>query len=348
MTRSKAIVTLAIGDLYRRQWEELCRCNWTQYAEKHGYDLLCLDKPLDSSARAAARSPAWQKCLILSADFAKSYEQIVWVDSDILINKGCAPCIASSVPVANVGGVNLWAAPGAAEFQRALFRLNQIWRPYNLSQEMQPRAMDYYMEWGLPNGVSEIITTSVLVLSPRHHKDLLEHVYYNYEDRGEPSWNYEMRPLSYEIIKSGAVTMLDSRFSTSWSVQMALHYPFLLTRESSAYSGREYGEEWERLLRCCVNIAFHNSYFLHFGPRKAEMKFVDACLSYPLKVIFKECDSTFRALHARQSDLARRLAKRQHELESMKASLSWGITAPLRRLNALAANLRSRLSKIRN
>lgn len=348
MTHSKAIVTLAIGDRYRCQWEELCRRNWTQYADKHGYDLLCLDKPLDSSARAAARSPAWQKCLILSTDFAKAYEQIIWVDSDILINKTCAPCIASSVPVENVGGVNLWAAPATAEFQRALSRLNQIWRPHNVCQEMPRRAMAYYTEWGLPNGFEEIITTSVLVLSPRHHKELLEYVYYHYEDRGAPSWNYEMRPLSYEIIKSGAVTMLDCRFSTSWSVQMALHYPFLLTRESSEHSGIEYGEEWERLLRCCVNIAFHNSYFLHFGPRKDEMKLVDACLSFPLKVMFKECDSAFSALHVRQGDLAKCLARRQHELDSMKGSLSWSITAPLRKIDALMAHLRSRLSRTRS
>jgi hypothetical protein len=344
MTRSKAIVTLVIGDRYRCQWEELCRRNWAQYADKHGYDLLCLDKPLDSSARAAARSPAWQKCLILSTNFAKSYEQIVWVDSDILINKNLAPSIASCVPIEKVGGVNLWAAPGAAEFQRALFRLNQIWR----SPEMQPRAADFYTSWGLPNGFDEVITTSVLVLSPRHHKELLEHVYYDYEDRGDPAWNYEMRPLSYEIIKSGAVTMLDCRFSTSWSVQMALHYPFLLTRESSAYSGKEYCEEWERLLRCCVNIAFHNSYLLHFGPRKAEMKLVDACLSYPLKVMFTECDSALSALHVRQGVLAKRLARRQHELDSMKGSLSWTITAPLRKIDALMAHLRTRLSRTRS
>jgi hypothetical protein len=339
-TRSKAIVTLAIGDRYRSQWEELCRSNWTEYANKHGYDLLCLDKPLDPSARATARSPSWQKCLILSTDFAKSYEQVVWVDSDILINNSCAPCIASSVPLENVGGVNLWSAPSSDEFQRALSRLNEIWSP-----QMQSCATDFYTSWGLPNGFGEVITASVLVFSPRHHKDLLEHAYYNYEDRGEPSWNYEMRPLSYEIIKSGAVTMLDRRFSTSWSVQMALHYPFLLTRESSAYSAKEYSDEWEQLLRCCANIAFHNSYFLHFGPRKHEMKLVEACLSFPLKAMFKECDATFRALHLRQSDIARALAKRQHELESMKASLSWGITAPLRKLAAFVASLRSRLYK---
>jgi hypothetical protein len=332
---------LAIGDPYRSQWEELCRSNWTEYANKHGYDLLCLDKPLDSSARASARSPSWQKCLILSTDFAKSYEQVVWADSDILINNSRAPCIASSVPLENVGGVNLWSAPGPAEFQRAWFRLLQVWQPHKVVEEMQARAPNYYTQWGLPNGFGEVITASVLVLSPRHHKDLLEHVYYDYEDRGDTTWHYEMPALSYEIMKSGALTMLDCRFSTSWSVQMALHYPFLLTRESNANSGREYGQEWEALLRCCVNIAFHNSYFLHFGPRKAEMKLVDASLSFPLRVMFKECDSAFSALHVRQGDLARH----QQELDSMKGSLSWSITAPLRKIDAFIAHFGSRLYK---
>jgi hypothetical protein len=68
---------------------------------------------------------------------------------------------------------------------------------------------------------------------------------------------------------------------------------------------------------------------------------VDACLSFPLKTMLKECDSALRALNVRQSDLARALARRQHELESMKTSLSWGITAPLRKLDAFIANLRS-------
>ena len=159
----KLSLRLAIGDRYRSSsGKNFAAAIGPQYADKHGYDLLCLDKPLDSSARAAARSPAWQKCLILSADFAKSYEQIVWVDSDILINKSCAPCIASSVPVENVGGVNLWSAPGVAEFQRALFRLNQIWRPRRAPEDEPSCDGLLYLEWGLPNGFNEIITTSFL------------------------------------------------------------------------------------------------------------------------------------------------------------------------------------------
>ena len=89
-----------------------------------------------------------------------------------------------------------------------------------------------------------------------------------------------MRPLSYEILRAGAVTMLDCRFSTSWSVQMALHYPFLLTSANSAPLQTDYNEKRKSLLRHCVNIAFDNSYFLHFGPRKAEMPLVEICRKY--------------------------------------------------------------------
>jgi hypothetical protein len=362
MTHSKAIVTLTIGDHYRCQWEELCRSNWTQYADKHGYDLHCFKEPLDPSARAAARSPSWQKCLILSTDLAKRYEQIVWLDSDILINSSCAPCIASSVPVENVGGVNLWTAPGTAEFQRALFRLNEFWRSQKAVSLIPPCAVDYYISWGLPRGFNEVITASVLVLSPRHHKELLERVYYAYEDRGDSSWNYEMRPLSYEILRSSAVTMLDCRFSTSWSVQMALHYPFLLNSANSAPLQTDYNEKRKSLLRHCVNIAFDNSYFLHFGPRKAEMPLVDICRKYDemeaedplnirklaalrselaaLKITLEERNAATATLKVREADLTRRLLRSQNELDSMKSSRSWTLTAPLRRINTFAADFR--------
>ncbi|XWK85976.1 MAG: hypothetical protein U7127_17335 [Phormidium sp.] len=52
MKHSKAIVTLVIGKVYQERWESLCRANWQQYADKHGYDLICIDTPLDNSERA--------------------------------------------------------------------------------------------------------------------------------------------------------------------------------------------------------------------------------------------------------------------------------------------------------
>ncbi len=68
MKQSKALVTLAIGEKYLHHWKNFAQNNWQKYADKHGYDLICIDTPLDTSERAQARSPAWQKCLILSQE----------------------------------------------------------------------------------------------------------------------------------------------------------------------------------------------------------------------------------------------------------------------------------------
>src|SRR5437016_12929944 len=86
-----ALVTLAIGEHYLSNWQKYCAADWQAYAAKHGYDLIVITEPLDRSPRAMARSPAWQKCLVLSQEFARQYHQIVLLDSDIAINAATAP-----------------------------------------------------------------------------------------------------------------------------------------------------------------------------------------------------------------------------------------------------------------
>src|SRR5262245_21889852 len=105
MKNTAAIVTLAIGEPYLDSWRRLCEPSWKSYASKHGYDIICIDTPLDKSARAQDRSPSWQKCLVLSQDFSHKYQRIVWVDSDILINAKISPNIVDGVPIDKVGGV---------------------------------------------------------------------------------------------------------------------------------------------------------------------------------------------------------------------------------------------------
>src|SRR6266571_5654160 len=79
-----AIVTLAIGDAYLNRWRAHCESGWSRYAERHGLELIVIDKPLDQTFRAAARSPAWQKCPVLRPDIAGSFDRIIWIDSDVL------------------------------------------------------------------------------------------------------------------------------------------------------------------------------------------------------------------------------------------------------------------------
>ncbi|MGD1703992.1 hypothetical protein [Dapis sp. BLCC M229] len=109
MKNSKAIVTLALDKKYIQEWKNFCQKNWHQYANKYGYDIICIENSLDDSERAKQRTPAWQKCLILSQEFSQNYEIIVWADSDILINWYNAPCIVKDVAIEKVGAVFSWS-----------------------------------------------------------------------------------------------------------------------------------------------------------------------------------------------------------------------------------------------
>ena len=119
MTNSKAIVTLALGKKYLKEWQQFCQENWQKYADKYGYDVICIDAPLDESNRAIQRSPSWQKCLILSQNWSQNYDRIVWVDADIIISPE-APCIVQGVPVKKVGAVNLYETPSSEVYAQYL------------------------------------------------------------------------------------------------------------------------------------------------------------------------------------------------------------------------------------
>ncbi|HEY2412491.1 MAG TPA: hypothetical protein VGI40_09630 [Pirellulaceae bacterium] len=100
-----AIVTLAIGEPYRSRWETYAKGGWMAYANKWGMDLIAVHEPLDTSPRGLSRSLAWQKCLVLSQEWASQYERIAILDCDIAINALDAPNVLDQVEPEHVGGV---------------------------------------------------------------------------------------------------------------------------------------------------------------------------------------------------------------------------------------------------
>jgi hypothetical protein len=254
-----AIVTIAIGDAYSARWQAHCKRGWSRYAERHGFELLVIDTPLDQTPRAAARSVAWQKCLVLRPDVAGGYDRVIWIDSDILINDR-APSITDGIPLEKVGATDENVFP-SREARRQMFTLlmqqaqaanpglAKTWASY-----LDPA--DWHAAWGLPRCGRSIVQTGVLVLAPRHHRELLEHVYYAYEDRGGEPMNYEMRPLSFEIQARDLLRVLDSRFNTLL-IFLMMQSQMQLRR---ALMPAECGE--------LVRSAFEQSYFLHLAGLK--------------------------------------------------------------------------------
>jgi hypothetical protein len=287
MGYAKAIVTLALGEKYLTTWRRVCEANWSAYAQKHGYDIVCIDAPLDSSARARQRSPSWQKCLILGQDAIRKYERVVWVDADILINVGAAPSIVEGVPADKVGAVEALSAPTKDIYVQTLQRLYDFWHSTSL---INYTGREYYANWGLQADFDEVVQCGVLVLSPRHHRVLLEKTYDTYEEKGGREWHMEMRPLSYELVRAGAVCWIDHRFNLNWGEQRALHYPFLL---DAGQPGRTSvtarvqrklrlvsAPRRRRVSQLCATVAFLNSFMLHFGGSDlADMELVDLNVS---------------------------------------------------------------------
>ena len=248
----KAIVTLAIGRDYSERFEQVCRKNWTAYAERHGFDVIVFKEPLDASVRAQRRSPAWQKCLVLSAPEVAGCERVVWVDSDICINPA-APSIVDGVPMELIGAIDEHSYPSRKSRQALLDGIivaasddpiygKRFWEAWR-----EPGAWHALM--GLPGGQSHIVQTGVLVLSPLHHRELLERVYREYDDGGV-NLNYEMRPLSHEIQARSLQHWIDARFN-------ALVWWLFLQQSSGAPSE----SEMKRFLHDC----YRRNYFLHFA-----------------------------------------------------------------------------------
>lgn len=271
----KAIVTLAIGKPYEAMFDKYCKSLWAAYAKKHGFDLIVITEHLDDSPRSLARNPSWQKCLIFNDARVKQYDRVVWVDSDILINPN-SPDITAGVPFGKIGVVDEAATPTRDDLQVYLDRPN---KPQNSAMaEYLRTAFDptnYYKEFGLEGKFSSIVQGGVIVLS-REHQELMERVYYKYEDKG-PEWNYEQRPLGYEIMTHGKEHWLSPKFNMTWVILKALSYPFLdsqLTLTERVLRKTGYDARAALLSKCMTN-AFLNNYFLHYaGGKGSDMQYV--------------------------------------------------------------------------
>jgi hypothetical protein len=122
----------------------------------------------------------------------------------------------------------------------------RFWRAW-----LEPGAWHAHMR--LPSGQAHIVQTGVMVLSPKHHRDLLEHVYRTYDDGGSRLLNYEMRPLSHEIQSHGLQHWIDARFN-------ALIWWMFLHRNVGQDRALE-----QREIQDFVRAAYRSSYFLHFA-----------------------------------------------------------------------------------
>jgi len=218
-------------------FDTLCVKGWSNYCAKFGYDLIVIKKQLDLSDRSRRRSPAWQKLLICSQEWSKNYDQIVWLDTDILINLKYSGDICNQTPIEKVSAVETYSIPNRHVHDIALKRLYLDWDKKRIKYIDNAQPHQYYKNRGIKAifEINEVVQTGVFVCSPAYHREIFEHIYYSYEDRNGPEWNYEMPAMSYEIIKNNLQNWIRPEYNFCVSNLTSAYYPFFF-HESGKYN----------------------------------------------------------------------------------------------------------------
>ena len=284
----KAIVTITLGTKYEKMFNNYCRNNWKIYSEKYGYELIVINKYLDNSKRAKSRSPAWQKLLILSQEWSKNYDQIIWIDSDVIINYKRAKDISPQVEINNFGAVDEFSIPSKELHYLAMKKQYDFWKEKNIEFIENLTPGQYYKKRGIPGGdLNEVIQTGVFVCSQNHHREIFEHIYNSYDEvNKKASWNYEMPAMSYELINSNMVQWIPIEYNYSVFNIIASYYPFIFDIHNLSKKKKiinflinkirlNKNHMLNPMQVKCLEQVYQNGYFIHFAGCQEWMKELD-------------------------------------------------------------------------
>lgn len=272
----RLLVTLVTGAKHTILWREYAEQSWLAYAERFRIPLLVLEAPLDVSERAGRRSMSWQKCLLCADPRVQEADQVLWLDADIVASPH-APNVFDSVPVDHFAAVDAWAYPSRAAYDQYLRNLYAQMRLAGIPFIDNPTPREFYEAYGLPDPPDSVLQAGLFVFSPARHRAIFEHTYAAYEERGGPEWNFEMRPLSYEIVKNTPVTWLDPRFNAMWGYERDVTYveemrwSRLEDRVRRISRRLKYNFVPPRQRRCAQQ-ALERAYFLHFAGCNSDMQ----------------------------------------------------------------------------
>ena len=100
MNSKTALCTLVVGAPYIAAFDRYARRRFEAYARRHGYDPIILTEPVRD---LPGRKLTWQKLCLQDLPWWREYDQVVFVDADILIARD-APALPI-MPVGKIGGV---------------------------------------------------------------------------------------------------------------------------------------------------------------------------------------------------------------------------------------------------
>ena len=203
------LVTIAIGEKYLLEYNNLFRESQINYALKHGYDFKVITEFLDEYIKKKS-TISFNKLLLCNQEWSNDYDFIVFIDADIIINVNSPP-IHNCIDYENcIGIIDEQTQP--SKERRLKIQKKVGW---------ETNARDYYKLCGFDIQTDMILNTGVLVFQPKIHKDFLQNIYNKYVIQSithYSGFHYEQSCIGYEIQQAKLYKILDNKFNAIWGL----------------------------------------------------------------------------------------------------------------------------------
>lgn len=167
------VVTVVIGAQYLRDYDRHARKRFEAYCTRHGYDLKVIDTVIRD---LPGKKFTWQKQCLMDLPWFADYDQIAYLDADILIARDAPPlpvippgklaAVPDKLPLQLNSGVLIFQ-PGpevVAAFEASLLDEDPFWDQKALTRELVCRNMVHLLDrkfnrqfyiacWSLPGSL---------------------------------------------------------------------------------------------------------------------------------------------------------------------------------------------------
>ena len=227
------LLTIAIGEKYLTEYNDLFYESQKIYALKNGYDFKVITDFLDKTITEKS-TISFNKILVCNQEWSNDYDFIIFIDADILININSPP-IHNYIDYGDcIGIIDEYSQPSKE-------------RRLNIQRKMgwETSAIDYYKLCGFDIQTDMVFNSGVLVLQPKIHNDFLKYIYNKYVIQSinhYREFHFEQSCIGYEIQKKNIYKVIDNRFNAVWGLT-----------------------KLDNIENISLNKYFNNNYFIHFA-----------------------------------------------------------------------------------
>ena len=253
------LVTIAIGDVYKSDWETHALPGWLKYCDRHDLGLFAVTADLISLEHPKWKKPTWQKLLLGQALKAKGIGAInvCYLDTDILINP-TAPNIFDHYDGRSYGLVSKimrLPMPLDTVMRQFVFLRQKFYdSTYPLDSVVFMPVREQYEYSGLPP-FDDGACAGLVLFNIEKCAYAMQSWFHKYDVDTSSITGGDHIHLNWEMINSGRVQWLPYEFQALWVYEMAWKYPFLYNTH----------QRNKTLIRECIEAALFSNYFLHFA-----------------------------------------------------------------------------------